>query len=159
MAAERMSLKPVSRRLKRLALANVVCTASGSDNVSSNLIYLISSSSVSLLLSHFFFNSIFCLGCLSLTCFSLDLFVRHFGSWPAENRALIPQTVDCVPLIKPYLFLCFQSFVLGLGCLGLFLDCFFLFPSSAFAFFCLFVFHFPVILLLWLSQGKTCGDF
>lgn len=53
MAAERMRLKPVSRRLKRLALANKICTASGSDNVSSNLIYLISSSSASLLLSLF----------------------------------------------------------------------------------------------------------
>ena len=55
MAAERMRLKPVSRRLKRLAVANTICTASGSDNVSSNLIYLISSSSASLLLSLFYY--------------------------------------------------------------------------------------------------------
>lgn len=95
-----------------MAAANKTCTASGTDNVSSNLIYLISGSSVSLLLSLFF--AIFCSGCLSLTCFSLDLFVPNFGSQPAERRALISQTGDCVPVIKPYLFLSFQSFVLGL---------------------------------------------
>lgn len=67
---------------------------------------------MSLLLS-LFLLLFFCVS-VSLTCFSLDLFVPHFGSWPVENRALIPQTVDCVPVIKPYLFLCFQSFVLSL---------------------------------------------
>lgn len=66
---------------------------------------------MSLLLSLFLL--LFLSGSLSLTCFSLDLFVPRFGSWPEENRALIPQTVDCVPVIKPYLFLCFQNFVVA----------------------------------------------
>lgn len=92
--------------LKRLGLANKICTARGSDNVSSNLAYLISSSSASLVLSLFLFlSTVFCWGCLSLTCFSLHLFVPHFGSQPVKTRALIPQTIGCVPVIKPYLFL------------------------------------------------------
>lgn len=140
MAAERMRLKPVPRRLKSWLQQKKICTTSWSDNVSSNLIYFISSISVSLLLS-LFLLLFFCVS-VSLTCFSLDLFVPHFGSWPVENRALIPQTVDCVPVIKAYLFLCFQSFVLSL-------TFFFLLSLALLIFFLIFFsFYFHVILHL-----------
>lgn len=127
-----------------------ICTTSWSDNVSSNLIYLISSSSVSLLLS-LFLLLFFCVS-VSLTCFSLDLFVPHFGSWPVENRALIPQTVDCVPVIKPYLFLCFQSFVLS--------SIFFLLSLALLSFFLIFFLLISILFCISLFQhGKKWKEF
>lgn len=76
----------------------------------------------------------------------------HFGSWPVENRALIPQTVDFVPVIKPYLFLCFQSFVSGSGfVLPL--------PSSAFLFFFSLLFISMLFCFPHSHQGKKRRDF
>lgn len=106
---------------------------------------------MSLLLS-LFLLLFFCVS-VSLTCFSLDLFVPHFGSWPVENRALIPQTVDCVPVIKPYLFLCFQSFVLSL---------IFFSPLSSSAYFFSYFFFLFISMLFCISlfrHGNKWSDF
>lgn len=72
----------MSRTLRRLALAKNY--AQQADQIMSVQILFISSVAALLLLKArsllSLFFTVFCLGCLSLTCFSLDLFVPHFGS-------------------------------------------------------------------------------
>lgn len=94
-AAERLRQNPVSGRLKRVGLAHKICTARGSDNVSSNLTYLISSSSASLLLS--FFTVFFLLG-MSLinllfsafVCASLWQLASQNQAFSSTNSRLCP---------------------------------------------------------------------